>query len=119
MCLPEPIEPFMPLSLKLSVAELRKDKILTIEMTQCKTFFHCENLQQIEHSVEEILYKSLLGICRTKSIIFGLEKKRKKQLKHVLFYELFILWQNGMGREGSANDFAFLPMPKHIAASGL
>jgi hypothetical protein len=66
MCLPEPIEPFMPLSLKLTLAELRKDKILTTENDKYRTFcLLLKSLRQTKDRVEEILHKRLLGICRT------------------------------------------------------
>jgi hypothetical protein len=66
MSLPAPSQPFLPFSLKQSLAELRKDKILMIENDKYRTFcLLLKSLQQTEHRVEEILHKRLLGICRT------------------------------------------------------
>jgi hypothetical protein len=67
----------MPLSLKLSVAEMRKDKILTMENDNYGPFcLLLTSLQQTEHRVEEILYKRLLGICQTeKDYIYKFTKK--------------------------------------------
>jgi hypothetical protein len=81
MCLPEPIDPFMPLSLKLCLAELRKDKIFTIANNNNRTFcLFLKVFNKLSTMLEKSGKKGFLVSVEQKRIMFGLGKKSAKKI---------------------------------------